>query len=163
MQWLHASEGADAGPLPGQLRVVAGDIQGDSITSWVKTLLADAFYWTDNDLVVQTRSMYGGTPRAPSGGHAAATFVLERGGKVSHFSYFSEPRSAEAICNALVQDTPAGFRPIGPMSWAGSSSDGLRGMPRAGSAASAVRAPRRDPAARASSAATWRWTANASG
>ena len=130
VQWLHASEGADAGPLPGQLRVVAGDIQGDSITSWVKTLLADAFYWTDNDLVVQTRSMYGGTPRAPAGGHAAATFVLERGGKVTHFSYFSEPRSAEAICNALVQDAPAGFLPIGPMSWAGSSSDGLRGLPR---------------------------------
>ena len=141
VQWLHAVEGADAGPLPGQLRVVAGDIQGDSITSWVKTLLADAFYWTDNDLVVQTRSMYGGTPRAPSGGHAAATFVLERGGKVSHFSYFSEPRSTDAICNALVQDTPAGFRPIGPMSWAGSSSDGLRGMPRAGSAASASERP----------------------
>lgn len=141
VQWLHASEGADAGPLPGQLRVVAGDIQGDSITSWVKTLLADAFYWTDNDLVVQTRSMYGGTPRAPTGGHAAATFVLERGGRVTHFSYFSEPRSAEAICNALVQDSPAGFRPIGPMSWAGSSSDGLRGMPRSGSAAPASERP----------------------
>ncbi len=141
VQWLHASEGADAGPLPGQLRVVAGDIQGDSITSWVKTLLADAFYWTDNDLVVQTRSMYGGTPRAPTGGHAAATFVLERGGRVTHFSYFSEPRSTDAICNALVQDSPAGFRPIGPMSWAGSSSDGLRGMPRSGSAAPASERP----------------------
>ena len=141
VQWLHASEGADAGPLPGQLRVVAGDIQGDSITSWVKTLLADAFYWTDNDLVVQTRSMYGGTPRAPTGGHAAATFVLERGGKVTHFSYFSEPRSAEVICNALVQDSPAGFRPIGPMSWAGSSSDGLRGMPRSAGAAPASERP----------------------
>lgn len=134
VQWLHASEGSDAGPVPGQLRVVAGDIQGDSITSWVKTLLADAFYWTDNDLVVQTRSMYGGAPRSPAGGHAAATFVLERGGKVTHFSYFSEPRSAEAICNALVQDAPAGFLPIGPMSWAGSSSDGLRGLPRSSTA-----------------------------
>ncbi|WP_332738443.1 CHAT domain-containing protein [Hydrogenophaga sp.] len=141
VQWLHASEGADAGPLPGQLRVVAGDIQGDSITSWVKTLLADAFYWTDNDLVVQTRSMYGGTPRAPTGGHAAATFVLERGGKVTHFSYFSEARSAEVICNALVQDSPAGFQPIGPMSWAGSSSDGLRGMPRTAGAPPASERP----------------------
>ena len=141
VQWLHASEGSGGTPLPGQLRVVAGDIQGDSITSWVKTLLADAFYWTDNDLVVQTRSMYGGTPRSPAGGHAAATFVLERGGKVTHFSYFSEPRSAEAICNALVQDSPAGFRPIGPMSWAGSSSDGLRGMPRSASAPPASERP----------------------
>ena len=131
VQWLHGSEGADSAPLPGQLRVVAGDIEGDSIMSWVKTLLADAFYWTDNDLVVQTRSMYGGRPRAPSGDSAAATFVLERGGKVTHFSYFSNPRTAEAICQGLVQDAPAGFRTIGPMSWAGDSSDGLRGVPRA--------------------------------
>lgn len=139
VQWLHASEGA--GPLPGQLRVVAGDIQGDSIMSWVKTLLADAFYWTDNDLVVQTRSMYGGTPRTPAGGHAAATFVLERGGKVTHFAYFSHPRTAEAICSALIEDAPAGFRPIGPMSWAGSSSDGLRGGTRSGDEAPAAEHP----------------------
>lgn len=131
VQWLHASEGADSAPLPGQLRVVAGDIEGDSIMSWVKTLLADAFYWTDNDLVVQTRSMYGGRPRAPVAGSPSATFVLERGGKVTHFSYFSNPRTAEAICQALVQDEPAGFRTIGPMSWAGETADGLRGVPRA--------------------------------
>ena len=60
VQWLNGG----GEPIPGQLRVLAGDIEGDSITSWVKTLLADAFYWTDNDLVVQTRSMYGGTARA---------------------------------------------------------------------------------------------------
>ncbi|WP_137921828.1 CHAT domain-containing protein [Hydrogenophaga sp. 2FB] len=142
VQWLHASEGEGGAPLPGQLRVVAGDIQGDSIMSWVKTLLADAFYWTDNDLVVQTRSMYGGTPRAPAGGHAAATFLLERGGKVTHFAYFSNPRTAEAICGALIEDAPAGFRPIGPMSWAGSTSDGLRGRAtRAGSEAPAAERP----------------------
>ena len=74
---------------PGELRVVAGDIEGDSVTSWVKTLLADAFYWTDNDLVVQTRSMYGGAPRA-----AGASFLLDQGGKVSHFNYFSNERTA---------------------------------------------------------------------
>ncbi len=58
--WLNAR----SEPIPGELRVVAGDIEGDSVGSWVKTLLSDAFYWTDNDLVVQTRSMYGGMPRA---------------------------------------------------------------------------------------------------
>lgn len=137
VQWLHSAEA----PLPGQLRVVAGDIEGDSVMSWVKTLLADAFYWTDNDLVVQTRSMYGGGPRAPAGGHAAASFLLDQGGKVTHFAYFSNPRTAEAVCNGLTQDTPAGFRPIGPMSWAGSSSDGLRGMPRTRDAASAASRP----------------------
>lgn len=137
VQWLHS---ADA-PLPGQLRVVAGDIEGDSVVSWVKTLLADAFYWTDNDLVVQTRSMYGGAPRAPSGGHAAASFVLDQGGGVTHFAYFSNPRTAEAVCNGLTQEQPAGYRPIGPMSWAGSSADGLRGTPRTRDARPAAERP----------------------
>ncbi|MEP7282923.1 MAG: hypothetical protein ABI696_13160, partial [Rubrivivax sp.] len=85
-------------PLPGELRVVAGDLEGDSLGSWVKTLLADAFYWTDNDLVVQTRSMYGGAPRRDG-----AAFVLDQGGKVSHFAYFANPRSAEAVVGALLQ------------------------------------------------------------
>jgi hypothetical protein len=44
-EWLSASTDA----MPGDLRVVAGDIEGDSLLSWLKTLLADAFYWTDNE------------------------------------------------------------------------------------------------------------------
>jgi hypothetical protein len=48
VQWLHGSPTA----IPGDLRVVAGDLEGDSVITWVKTLLSDAFYWTDNDLVV---------------------------------------------------------------------------------------------------------------
>jgi len=109
--------------LPGQLRVVAGDIDGDSVTAWVKTLLADAFYWTDNDLVVQTRSMYGGTPRANEG----ASFLLDRGGQVTHFDYFGNQRTAQAVSDALLNDTPAGFRLIGPLSWGGGDASGTRG------------------------------------
>ena len=139
VQWLHAADAT--GPLPGKLHVVAGDVQGDSIMSWVKTLLADAFYWTDNDLVVQTRSMYGGTPRAPAGGQAGASFLFDQGGKVTHFSYFSNPRTADAVCCALMQDSPADFRAIGPMSWAGSSADGLRGARRAASDKPAAERP----------------------
>ena len=51
--WLNDASEA----IPGELRVVAGDMQGDSIGSWVKTLLSDAFYWTDNDRVCTTRSL----------------------------------------------------------------------------------------------------------
>ena len=64
----------------GELRVVAGDLKGDSLGSWVKTLLADAFFWTDNDLVVQTRSMYGGTPRAAGNPPEICLKVPERRG-----------------------------------------------------------------------------------
>jgi hypothetical protein len=115
--WLHAVDQ----PVDGELRVVAGDIQGDSLGSWIKTLASDSFYWTDNDFVVQTSSMYGGAPRA-----AGASFVLERHGKVSHFAYFSLPTTAQAVCNGLTQTEPHGFRPIGPLSWSGQSSEGYR-------------------------------------
>jgi triacylglycerol esterase/lipase EstA (alpha/beta hydrolase family) len=117
VQWLHTVDT----PIDGDLRVVAGDLQGDSVVTWVKTLLADAFYWTDNDLVVQTRSMYGGSPRAVN-----STFVLDQGGRVSHFNYFSSSTTATAIVDALTGDTPAGFRVIGPLSWGGTSPTGVR-------------------------------------
>jgi CHAT domain-containing protein len=109
-------------PIPGQLRVLAGDIEGDSVISWVKTLLADAFYWTDNDLVVQTRSMYGGAARQQSG----ASFVLDRGANVSHFNYFGNARSVQAVLAGLTEAQPADFRLIGPLSWAGQDASGTR-------------------------------------
>ena len=117
VKWLYSA----TDPIPGDLRVVAGDIEGDSVVSWLKTLVADSFYWTDNDLVVQTRSMYGGVPRKE-----AATFVLDQGGKVSHFTYFTNETSAAAITSALVDADPRRFRPIGPLSWAGEESSGAR-------------------------------------
>ena len=123
VQWLHGA----GSPLPGDLRVVAGDMAGDSVISWLKTLLSDAFYWTDNDLVVQTRSMYGGAPRASS-----AIFRLDQGGTVSHFKYFANERTAEAIVSGLIEDAPQGFRTIGPLSWAGGSSTGVRAARRSG-------------------------------
>jgi CHAT domain-containing protein/pimeloyl-ACP methyl ester carboxylesterase len=120
--WLNgASE-----PIAGELRVVAGDIEGDSIGSWVKTLLSDAFYWTDNDLVVQTRSMYGGAPRAKTASGSGARFLLDKGGKVSHFSYFSNELTVQAIASALLDDVPADFASIGPLSWAGEDASGTR-------------------------------------
>jgi CHAT domain-containing protein len=131
VNWLNSSEE----PIPGGLRVVAGDLQGDSIGSWLKTLLADAFYWTDNDIVVHTRSMYGGSPRAagPGGG---ASFLLDQGGKTTHFAYFANERTVQAVLAGLTQDAPAGFAAIGPLSWAGQDASGQRAARRsAGDAA----------------------------
>ncbi|MDO9316407.1 MAG: CHAT domain-containing protein [Burkholderiaceae bacterium] len=123
VRWLHAADE----PVPGQLRVVAGDLEGDSIGSWLKTLMADAFYWTDNDLVVQTRSMYGGVPRADG-----ASFMLDQGGQVTHFNYFANERTAEAVVNGLTQEAPTGWRAIGPLSSAGESAGGVRGAAKRG-------------------------------
>ena len=118
IKWLHET----STPVDSELRVIAGDMEGDSLTSWLKTLLSDTYFWTDNDLVVQTSSMYGGAPRAGS-----ALFLLNQGGAVSHFSYFSNERTAAAIVEGLLIDQPKGFRSIGPLSWQGKDSGGQRG------------------------------------
>ena len=123
VNWLNAAEE----PIAGDLRVVAGDLQGDSVTSWLKTLLADAYYWTDNDIVVQTRSMYGGAPR--SGG---ASFLLDQGGRVTHFNYFANERTVAAVVDGLTKPQPAGYRLIGPLSWAGQDAGGVRAARRRG-------------------------------
>lgn len=113
-------------PIEGDLRVIAGDVQGDSVISWVKTLLADAYYWTDNDLVVHTKAMYGGVPRDTRARTGAARFLLDRGGKVVHFNYFRNESTAQAVMDALLQDDPARFAAIGPRSWAGRDTSGTR-------------------------------------
>jgi len=115
--------------IPGELRVIAGDMQGDSVGSWVKTLLTDAFYWTDNDIVVQTRSMYGGAPRATTAPGGGASFLLDQGAKVTHFNYFANGATVDAIRAALQSDTPSGFQTIGPLSWAGQDTSGVRAGP----------------------------------
>ncbi len=113
--------------IPGDLRVVAGDMQGDSIGSWVKTLMADAFYWADNDLVVQTGSMYGGVPRAAGSAAGGASFLLDRGAKVNYFNYFANPTTVDGIVGALLENAPPAFAAIGPLSWRGESAEGTRG------------------------------------
>jgi pimeloyl-ACP methyl ester carboxylesterase len=117
VQWLHAPTER----IAGELRVVAGDIEGDSLSSWVKMLLSDSFFRTDNDLVVQTSSMYGGTPRANG-----ASFLFDQGGQVSHFSYFANELTARAVVEGLMNDAPPGFRTIGPLSWSGKFATGER-------------------------------------
>jgi tetratricopeptide (TPR) repeat protein len=123
LEWLNAAPQA----LPGDLRVVSGDLQrGSTVGSWLKTLLADAYYWTDNDIVVQTRSMYGGAPR--TGG---CSYLLDQGPEATHFNYFSNRKTADAVVNALVNvGPPADFKTIGPLSWAGEDASGERGATR---------------------------------
>jgi len=124
IEWLHAAQ-----PIPGQLRVIAGAVAADSVASWLRSLTADAFFGTDNDMVVTTRAMYGGVPRQGGGtgeGNGEASFLLVRGQAVSHFNYFSDAFTANAICEALIAEHHAAFKPIGPLSWNGSDASGLR-------------------------------------
>jgi pimeloyl-ACP methyl ester carboxylesterase len=96
-----------AGPVPGALSVVAGDIQAEGLWSRAKLLIPDLFYAGDHDLVVNTGSMYGG----PS--YQTRNYLFDRGSAVNHFSYFINQSTAPKVLEALVGAQPAaGFAPI---------------------------------------------------
>ncbi|MCI0620966.1 MAG: CHAT domain-containing protein [Acidobacteria bacterium] len=92
--------------IPGQLTVIAGDIEPDAW--WAKLLVfgTDRFYDGDHDLVVNTASMYGGAKR-----ESAALASFHKGPGVNHFSYFSNNESAKQLVRALTRaaDDQAGF------------------------------------------------------
>jgi hypothetical protein len=136
VNWLNAAPQ----PIPGDLRVVSGDLEaGTSIGSWLKALLADAYYWTDNDIVVHTRSMYGGAPRA-----GGASFLLDKSAQANHFSYFVNDKTAQGVVDALTQkEVPTSFKTIGPLSWAGEDASGERGARARAASRSAARSATR--------------------
>jgi CHAT domain-containing protein len=106
--FLNAA-GEEAG---GALGVVSGDIEGGG---WLKRLgvfLTDhALYESkDNDLVVNTDSMFHGAQRAE------AYYVFDQGTDVSHFNYFKNERTRASMLawlGAKPAEIPPGFNQIG--------------------------------------------------
>jgi CHAT domain-containing protein/pimeloyl-ACP methyl ester carboxylesterase len=100
------------GEAAGALGVVAGDIEGGG---WLKRLgvfLTDhALYENgDNDLVVNTDSMFHGAERR------AAYYVFDQGADVSHFNYFKNERTRASLLawlGAKGSEIPPGFNTIG--------------------------------------------------
>ncbi len=100
--------------LPGvkvdaDLSVIAGDSEGAGIWSKLKHLMPDLFFGGDNDLVVNTGSMYGGSERT-----SGARFFLDQGGQVNHFSYFANERTVGMLTAGLTRPdgSQSGFTPI---------------------------------------------------
>ena len=105
-------------PVGGDLAVIAGDLEADSVWRRLLTLIADKFYAGEHDLVVNTGSMYGGAPRA---GGAGALLSYQRGDAVNHFNYFKNEASAAALLRALevvefasLEGGDAGFESMRP-------------------------------------------------
>ncbi len=94
-----------------QCSVIAGDIEGGTLWQRLGVLVAD---WTlfddlDNDLVVDTDSMYEGLAR--DGGAKA---LFDQGPRVNHFRYFENPRTRKALAGWLVPAVPddSDFEPL---------------------------------------------------
>ncbi|MEO1679585.1 MAG: CHAT domain-containing protein [Pseudomonadota bacterium] len=85
--------------VTGPLCVIAGDIQPSGILRSLKVLATDLFYWDEHDLVVKTNEMLGGTTRADG-----TRYFFDKGPEVNHFTYFSNPRTASRIVDALDGD-----------------------------------------------------------
>ena len=77
------------------LVVIAGDSEAKGALRRVALWFADLYFGRDHDLVVDTMSMDGGTPRTPP-----PIVVYERGSSVNHFSYFSNSGSARLSLTA---------------------------------------------------------------
>ncbi len=84
--------------VEGELRVIAGDIEGKSIGSALATLLTDPLYLDDHDLVVNTAAMFNGAKRA--GGEA---YSFHNGAHVSHFRYFENEDSTRSLLKAITR------------------------------------------------------------
>ena len=91
------------------LAVLEGDIEGAGILGRLKVLATDLFFREDHDLVVNTSAMDGGMARNPP---ARASFT--QGPEVSHFTYFSTPKTAERVVEGLLRpdDQDGGFKQI---------------------------------------------------
>lgn len=89
--------------VSGRLRVISGDIQGGTLASTFLVLLADPLFQSDNDLVVNTESMFSGAVRTEG-----AAYVFYRGPEISHFKYFTNQPSVKKLETALFTDTTEG-------------------------------------------------------
>lgn len=87
--------------LPDQLRIIAGNAGMQGIGKTILYLLTRLYYFTDNDFVVDTDSMFMGGQRVHK-----PSYQFMSGKRVDHFSYFGNQASQEAICTGLVEDSP---------------------------------------------------------
>jgi len=87
-----------------QMAVIAGDIEGGGLFKRIGVMFTDwmLFDRADNDLVVDTASMYAGLA---AGNGARALF--DQGPAVNHFSYFKNPRTRAALREWLLEAQPA--------------------------------------------------------
>ena len=85
-----------------QIAVIAGDIEGGGLLKRLGVLFTDYAFFSgvDNDLVVDTDSMYGGIARRANG-----RAFFDQGPATSHFQYFHNDDTRAALRDWLVADS----------------------------------------------------------
>lgn len=78
------------------LAIIAGNAQASMSKQGLVAILAKLFFWQRNDLVVNTDSMYLGCSRKEK-----IQYFFDEGKNVSHFDYFKNPSTREALLYAI--------------------------------------------------------------
>ncbi len=92
------------------LAVIAGDIEVGNLKSTIPALIGNSFFWAQNDLVVNTRSMSEGMRR-----EGGAVCYFDQGADVSHFNYFINDDTRRMLQRWLMRgesDRIGEFKPI---------------------------------------------------
>lgn len=84
------------------LAVIAGDIEVGSLKLTIPALVGNSFFWAQNDLVVNTRSMSEGIRR-----EQGAVRYFDQGTDVSHFNYFINDETRRMMQQWLMKDESA--------------------------------------------------------
>ncbi len=94
------------------LAVIAGDIDGGGLLKRLGLLFTDNAFFAghDNDLVVDTDSMYAGVARP-----GVARFLFDRGPDVSHFRYFANDDTRGALRRWLIEPDLDGIDVFTPL------------------------------------------------
>jgi len=95
-----------------RMAVIAGDIDGGNLLARIGVLLTDFLLFdnVDNDLVVDTQAMLGGTAAK-----AQARVLFDRGAAVSHFRYFANQGTRAALRSWLLDAKPEDSLAFAPL------------------------------------------------
>lgn len=104
LQMLNNPE--PAGNINSPLYIIAGNAKVSLQWKALVVIASKLFYLDKNDFVVDTRSMYNGARRSDG----IVQYFLDEGGEVSHFNYFLNLKTKNAILLAL-QSTPGKLVP----------------------------------------------------
>ena len=105
---IHVLNHGDT-PVAADLAVVAGDLDAAGGLNWrrIPIWFTDRFYGGENDLVVNTASMDGGSARL----NGIRALRVE-GEHVNHFSYFANADSCTQLVSYLVEERTPRFRRV---------------------------------------------------
>jgi CHAT domain-containing protein len=84
------------------LAVISGDLDPEGIWKKLALLAVQVLYLQDNDLVVNTKAMYGGMQRVKK-----ASYFFNQGPHVNHFHYFQNPGTRGRLCDWLTSGAGA--------------------------------------------------------